>query len=134
MSLAFYRRMDCYFGSYELPEGNELDKTAVVIFTIPELGIKFKAPFNGIDHDHNDFASLLALLEFIDSNQKYFSNHTYQIFGNNQKIINQVNQREQPPVLFTPLMEKAMGYRKKYRFSLSWVKPDDNPVYHSLFD
>ena len=126
--------MDCYFGSYELPEGNQLDKSAVVIFSIPDLGIKFKAPFDGVNNDHNDFASLLALLEFIDSNQKYFSNHTYQIFGNNKKIINQVNNHEQPPLIFTPLMQKAKDYRKKYRFSLSWIKPDDNPVYRSLFD
>ncbi|MEW6411765.1 MAG: hypothetical protein AB1483_04735 [Candidatus Zixiibacteriota bacterium] len=126
--------MDCYFGSYELPEGNQLDKSAVVIFSIPDLGIKFKAPFDGVNNDHNDFASLLALLEFIDSNQKYFANHTYQIFGNNKKIINQVNNHEQPPLIFTPLMQKAKDYRKKYRFSLSWIKPDDNPVYRSLFD
>lgn len=126
--------MDCYFGSYELPLDNQLDKSAVVMFTIPELGIKFKAPFDGVDHDHNDFASLLALLEFIDSNQKYFSNHTYQIFGNNTKIIDQVNMREQPPVKFTPLIQKALDYRKKYRFSLAFVKADDNPVFKSLFD
>ena len=126
--------MDCYFGSYELPLDNQLDKSAVVMFTIPELGIKFKAPFDGVDHDHNDFASLLALLEFIDSNQKYFSNHTYQIFGNNPKIIAQVNMREQPPVKFTPLIQKALDYRKKYRFSLAFVKADDNPVFKSLFD
>lgn len=126
--------MDCYFGSYELPQDAQIDKSAVVMFTIPELGIKFKAPFDGVDHDHNDFASLLALLEFIDSNQKYFSNHTYQIFGNNPKIINQVNLREQPPMIYTPLMQKALNYRKKYRFSLGFVKADDNPVFKSLFD
>ena len=126
--------MDCYFGSYDLPEDNQLDKSAVVLFSIPELGIKFKAPFAGVDHDHNDFASLLALLEFIDGNQKYFSNHTYQIFGNNHKVINQINKCEQPPLKFTPLMAKAENYRKKYRFSLGWIKPDDNPVFRSLFD
>ncbi len=117
-----------------MPQDNQLDKSAVVMFTIPELGIKFKAPFDGVDHDHNDFASLLALLEFIDSNQKYFSNHTYMIFGNNTKIINQVNLREQPPMMFTPLIQKALDYRKKYRFSLAFVKADDNPVFKSLFD
>ncbi|UCD65115.1 MAG: hypothetical protein JSW34_06715 [Candidatus Zixiibacteriota bacterium] len=126
--------MERYFGSYELPEDSQSDKSAVVMFSIPELGIKFKAPFEGVDHDHTDFASLLALLEFIDSNQKYFSKHTYQIYGNNNKIINQVNLREQPPLMFAPLMQKALDYRKKYRFSLQWVKPDDNPVFQSLFD
>ena len=126
--------MECYFGSYRLPENNELDKSAIVIFTIPELGIKFKAPFDGVDQDHDDYASLLALLEFIDSNQKYFSTHTYQIYGNNIKVINQINKRENPPLQFSPLLEKASHYRKKYHFSLDWISSNDNPVFQKLFD
>ena len=126
--------MECYFGSYKLPEDKQVDKSAIVVFSIPELGIKFKAPFDGVDDDHNDFASLLALLEFIDGNQKYFSNNTYQIYGNNIKIINQINMRETPPVQFTNLLGKAAKYREKYRFSLEWIAVDENPVFQKLFD
>ena len=126
--------MECYFGSLNLPEENQLNKKALVLFTIPDLGIKFKAPFDGVNRDHNDYASLLALLEFIDSNQKFFSNNTYQIFGNNLKIINQVNEKEIPPLEFTALLEKARNYREKYRFSLEWIKADQNPVFQKLFD
>ncbi|MFQ5452656.1 MAG: hypothetical protein ACE5D6_00515 [Candidatus Zixiibacteriota bacterium] len=126
--------MECYFGSYQLPTGNQLKKSAVVIFYIPDLGIKFKAPFDGVDLDHNDYASLLALLEFIDSNQKYFTNNTYEIYGNNLKVINQINQREQPPLKYTNLVEKTLNYRKKYRFSLDWVGVNSNQVFKELFD
>jgi len=126
--------MDCFFGSYELPAENDTGKSAVVTFFIPDIGIRFKAPFDGINPDHSDFASLLALLEFIDSNQKYFSNHTYQIFGNNQRIINLVNKREATPEMFSPLLEKAQNYRSKYRFSLEWVPTWDNSAYDSLLD
>ena len=126
--------MECYFGSLNLPDENQLNKSAVVLFAIPDLGIKFKAPFDGVNPDHNDYASLLALLEFIDSNQKFFSNNTYQIYGNNLKIINQVNEKETPPVEFTNLLEKTKNYREKYRFSLDWIKADQNPVFHKLFD
>ncbi|KAA3634745.1 MAG: hypothetical protein DWP97_06440 [Calditrichaeota bacterium] len=126
--------MECYFGSYKLPDDNQVDKSAIVVFSIPDLGIKFKAPFDGVDDDHNDFASLLALLEFIDGNQKYFSNSTYQIYGNNLKIINQVNNRETPPVQFSNLLAKASKYREKYRYSLEWISVDENPVFQKLFD
>lgn len=111
-----------------------MKKNSVVIFSIPDLGVKFKAPFDGVDLDHTDYASLLALLEFIDSNQKFFSNNTYQIYGNNSKVINQINQREQPPVKYTHLLEKALHYRGKYHFSLEWVAVNSNPVYQQLFD
>lgn len=126
--------MECYFGSYELPEQNQLAKSAVVTFRIPQVGISFKAPFDGANSDHSDLASLLALLEFIDGNQKYFSNHAYLIYGNNLKIVNIVNEREQPPIEYAHLLQKAQSYRKKYRFSLEWISANDNPVFDTLFD
>lgn len=126
--------MECYFGSQSLPYGNELDKTAVVSFSIPEIGIRFKAPFKGIDTNHSDFASFLALLEFIDSNQKYFSNHTYQIYGNNLSIINQINKREQIDEQFLPLYEQACLFKEKYKFSLEWIPTQDNLAGYDLFD
>ncbi len=132
--VALTRSMECYFGSQELPEENQLSKSAVVSFNIPEIGITFKAPFNGVDGDHSDFASLLALLEFIDSNQKYFGKHTYEIFGTNINIVNAVNRRDDVADKFSPLLERALDYRKKYRFSIDWIPSNDNPAYDSLFD
>ena len=126
--------MDCYFGSYEMPEDSQSEKSAVVAFHIPQVGIRFKAPFNAYDPIHSDLASLLALLEFIDSNQKYFSNHTYTIFGNNQQVVDFVNQRTESPEIFAHLLEKARDYRDRYRFSLQWIPARDNPLYEDLLD
>jgi hypothetical protein len=134
MPIATILFMECFFGSYELPSDSRQDKSAVVTFTIPDVGITFKAPFDASTGDHGDFASLLALLDFIDSNQKYFSNHTYQIYGNNHRVINAVNKVEHPPGEYAPLLNKALGYRDKYRFSLDWIAARDNPVYDQLFD
>ncbi len=120
--------MDCYFDARPLPPGNSSGKSSLVGFSIPDVGIRFKAPFAGVDQNHSDFASLLALLEFIDSNQKYFTNHTFQIFGNNLAVINQVNGRESVPPEFAPLMAKAAAYRGKYRFALDWIPPQENPA------
>ena len=126
--------MECYFGSYQLPVSRDIEKSAVVIFYIPELGIKFKAPFDGVNQDHNDFASFLALLEFIDNNQKYFQKNSFEIFGNNLKIINQINGQETIPAEFGKLFDKAKDYQKRYRFSLEWVSANNNPVFQTLFD
>jgi len=106
----------------------------VVIFYIPELGIRFKAPFDGVDKDHNDFAALLALLEFIDSNQKYLKNNAYQIFGDNKKLIDQLNQLEPLPAKFMNLYEKTTNYKKKYPFSLLWVSHERNNALSNLYD
>ncbi len=126
--------MECYFGSHKLPENNGLDKSTLVSFHIPEVGIRFKAPFAAINADHGDLAALLALLEFIDTNQKQLPNKAYEIYGNNLKVINGVNHRDELPESFAHLLEKAEKYRKKYRFSLDWQSRRDNPELDSLFD
>jgi hypothetical protein len=102
------------------------------MFTIPEVGIQFKAPFAGVDQDHCDLASMLALLEFIDSNQKYLAKQTYQLYGDNLSIINQVNGLMEIREEFGSLMGKAAQYRDKYRFSLNWVPPSENPATDQL--
>lgn len=126
--------MECYFGSYQLPKRSGVDKSSVVMFHIPELGIRFKAPFDAVDHDHSDFAALLALLEFIDSNQKFIAVRTFEIYGDNLTIVNCVNARDSLPMQYSPLMEKAKQYREKYRFSLDWISVERNAALESLSD
>lgn len=126
--------MDCYFGATKLPHGTPDGKSSIVMFHIPDIGIRFKAPFAGVDQDHSDLASLLALLEFIDSNQKYFDRSNFQLFGNNLSVINQVNGQSNIRPEFLNLMEKAADYRRKYRFSLDWVPSEQNSAYTPTFD
>ena len=132
--IAIRADMDCFFGSYNLPEDNDFSKSGLVVFHIPELGIRFKAPFDGIDEYHTDFAALLALLEFIDSNQKFMKRPVYQIFCDNKSLVNQLNNIEPLPDKFMGLYQKARGYKEKYRFSLNWVKPDKNSALDNLYD
>lgn len=134
MVLAKLADMDCYFGSFDLPEDSSSEKSSVVAFHIPTAGIRFKAPFAAADTFHGNLASLLALLEFIDSNQKYFSDHTYQIYGNDVQVVNAVNKRQDVPPIFNPLLEKTAEYRQKYRFSLEWIANRDNPLQDDILD
>jgi len=127
------RDMDCYFGIHQLPDSQDDKNRAIVAFSIPEIGVRFKAPFSGVDIDHCALASLLALLEFIDSNQKFFANRGYQIFGNDHVIIDQVNGRSEYQEEFEELIARAEGYRDKYRFSLEWIPTADNEALGSAF-
>ena len=104
------------------------------MFFIPDAGIRFKAPFSGVDQDHSDLASLLALLEFIDSNQKYLSKQTYQVYGDNLSIINQINGSGRVREEFGHLLKQATEYRDKYRFSLQWVPSTENVAIDELLD
>lgn len=126
--------MECYFAACQLPNSTVDGKSSVVMFYIPEVGIRFKAPFAAVDKDHSDLASMLALLEFIDTNQKYLSNKTYQIYGDNRELIRQLNGEAAPRGEFGNLISKAVEYRDKYRFSLQWVPSEENEAFDSLLD
>ena len=119
--------MDCFFGSYKRTDAEPKQKSKLVSFRIPDLGITFKAPFEG-DEDHTDFASLLALLEFVDLNRKLFGNKSLQIFGGNLRIVEQVNAGCANDEDFEPFLAKALQYRQKYHYSLDWTPSDNNPA------
>ncbi len=119
--------MDCFFGSFLRIEAEAQQKSKLVSFRIPDLGISFKAQFEG-GEDHTDFASLLALLEFIDLNRKLFGNKSLQIFGGNLRIVEQVNTKRAADEDFEPFLSKALKYRQKYHFSLDWTSSDNNPA------
>ncbi len=119
--------MDCFFGSYQRSQAEARQKSKLVSFRIPDLGITFKAPFEG-GEDHTDFASLLALLEFIDLNRKLFGDKSLQIFGGNVRIVEQVNTGSAADEDFAPFLAKALQYRQKYHYSLDWTSSDNNPA------
>lgn len=134
MLIASASGMDCYFSARKKNGDNADNTSSIVMFHIPDVGIRFKAPFAGVDQDHSDLASLLALLEFIDSNQKYFSSTTFQVYGDNLDIINQVNGRAHVRRELEHLLQKTTQYREKYRFSLQWIPSRENTADDSLLD
>lgn len=121
--------MECFFGSYNRPRVDVAGKNKVVSFEIPALGIGFKAPFEG-EEDQTDFASLLALLEFVDLNRKLFSDRSLQIFGDNLHVVEQVNSGRTPVAEFEQFLTKALAYREKFRFSLDWTPSGSNPAHN----
>ena len=105
--------------------------TGFVSFAIPDLGISFRAQFSG-DKDECDYASLLALLEFMELNPHLFKNKRLEIFGDNFNIVNQVNQKVHPTKDLEPYMNMAIGYKRKIPFILKWIPDSENPAQDSL--
>jgi len=124
--------MDLYFGSFK--PGSKTDASKMLVcFSIPDVGIAFKAPFTG-EELHTEYASLLTLLEFIELNQKLFTGKDLMIYGDNPDVINQVNEKSECQYEFTELLRKALEYKKKYNYKLGFVLSSNNPSTNSLFD
>lgn len=124
--------MEVYFGSMKLPQ-SDIRPDNLVTFCIPDIGVKFKAPYNA-DDDIIDYASLLTLLEFIEVNPQLFNNRSLELFCNNFDLVNQINDRQPAAQYIAPLIEKAQKYRNRMNYSLNWVPRPDNPAQSTEID
>lgn len=123
--------MKCFYQGCQRDREGLVGGTGFVSFTIPDLGITFRAQFSGTK-DECDYASLLALLEFVDLNPPLFKNRRIEIFGDNFKVVNQVNQKVLPSKELEPYLNMAVGYKRKIQFVLRWIPVSENPAQDSM--
>lgn len=116
--------MELYFSSMS---GHKDDNTIhnLVTFAIPDIGVKFKAPFPAEDMAL-DYASLLALLEFVDINPQLFANRALEIYSNNPQIVQQIETSTVDDVELVPFLRKVLEYRTRMKYSINWIpRPGD---------
>lgn len=118
--------MRCYFYA-EKPGPPEESGDGVVSFCIPELNITFRARYHG-NTAACEYASLLALLEFIEINPQLFKERTVQIFGDSFTVVNQVNNRLYCRKELEPFCNMARIFKSKFPYALDWVAKAENPA------
>lgn len=123
--------MKCYFQGITREDENNSQFNGYVSFVIPELGIKFKGQYSG-PQDECEYASLLALLEFIELNNHLFKDRRVEIFGNNFRVVSQVNSETSPNRELEPFCSLAQGYREKIPYTLNWIPSDENMAQDSM--
>lgn len=120
--------MQCYFSGEMLRNGGSPSKAGVVSFSIPDLEITFRAQFKG-SAPECPYASLLALLEFVDLNPHLFKNKTLEIYSDSESVVRSVNNSQlDMPMDLEPYRSMALTYRRKYPFLLSLVRAGNNPA------
>ncbi len=120
--------MECYFTSHSI-ESESGKHNALLSFTIPDLGIAFRAQFAGNDVEC-EYASLLSLLEFVEINPQLFKNKTVEIFGDSFEVINQVNKKMFCEKQFEPYRNMALLFKKKIPYNLAYVPTRENPAHN----
>ncbi|MGB8658340.1 MAG: hypothetical protein WCE90_11260 [Candidatus Zixiibacteriota bacterium] len=123
--------MQCFFYGTTRNESNQDGHNGVVSFSVPDLGIVFRAQFSGTPVEC-EYASLLALLEFIEINPHLFQTRTVEIFGDSFVVVNQVNMQMVCNRDLEPYRNMALGYKKKIPFSLNWIPEKENPAQTEL--
>ncbi len=124
--------MELYFGSMRRqPIDAQID--TIVTFEIPDIGVKFKAPYKA-DESLLDYASLLTLLEFIEINPQLFQNRALELYCNNFELVEQVNSNTVNRKELIPLLKKTLTYQSKLNFTINWISLADNPAQRPEID
>ena len=117
--------MKCYFHGATKSEEYRQRFNGYVSFVIPELGIGFRGRYEGTI-DECEYASLLALLEFVELNSHLFKDRRLELLGDNLKVVSQVNSEILPSTDLEPFCSLAQDYRKKFPYILNWIPEDEN--------
>jgi hypothetical protein len=124
--------MELYFASMKSLSAQPNPRN-LVTFAIPDIGVRFKAPYPAEDLTL-EYASLLTLLEFIDINPGLFTNRALELFCHNADLVNQIKARRVDQPNLAPYLKKALEYRERLKYSINWVPPDDNPARRTEID
>jgi ribonuclease HI len=120
--------MQCYFTGEVFVRPGQPITAGVVSFKIPDLDITFRAQFKGTPQECQ-YASLLALLEFVDLNPHLFRNKTLELFSDSDMVVTQVNQEQDNlPRDLEPYRNMALTYRRKFPYNLTHIRRGSNPA------
>lgn len=124
--------MELYFGSFQ-PSGSPAISRPLVTFAIPDIGVRFKAPYKA-ENMILEYASLLTLLEFIEINPKLFVNRSLELYSASAELVDQVNRRQVNTPTLAPYLRKALEYRARLKYSINWISAGNNPAHDIEID
>lgn len=123
--------MECFFHSLLRDSAGDTKHNALLSFTIPDLGIVFRAQFQG-DSREVEYAALLALLEFVEINPQLFKNKTLELYSDSFTLVNQVNNKMYCSKDLEPFRNMALLMKKKIPYSLNLIPESDNPAQQAM--
>ena len=120
--------MNCYFYGAVREQKSAIGHNGVVAFSIPDLNLVFKAQIRG-NQPETEYASLIALLEFIELNPNLFDKRRIQIFSDSSTVVHQVNFNLVCSKELEPYRNLALQYRRRISYTLGWIPREENRAF-----
>lgn len=125
--------MKCFVSVKMLLKDKEKKQNGLISFAIPDLGVLFKTRDFGF-HYELEYKSLLALLRFIETNDKAFRNQKLSVLCSSPLLIYQMNENSLCQKEVEPDRNLALAYKRKLGFALSWVPEIENRALNGMMD
>jgi hypothetical protein len=123
----------CFISAKTHLVNEEKRQNGLVSFAIPDLGVLFKAQHFG-SHYELEYISLLSLLRFIEKNYKAFEGQKLNVFCSNSLLVYQMSENTLCQKELERHRNLALAYKKKLKFSLSWVPESENRAQNGMMD
>lgn len=118
-------KLQCYFFGRTFSDDKLERSSGLAGFAIPDLGIVFRSKFKGTLFECQ-YAGLLALLRFIDSNAKSFKGVLFEILSDSAVVIYQVTQKKFISQELISMYRKVSDFQNKIPFKVSWIPREEN--------
>ena len=125
--------MKCFVSVKTLLKDKEKEQDGLISFAIPDLGVLFKIRHFGSYYEL-EYKSLLALLRFVEANDKAFRNQKLNVLSSSPLLIYQMNENSLCQKEVEPYRNLALVYKRKMKFSLSWVPEIENRALNGMMD
>lgn len=125
--------MRCYFNG-SVHGADQLAKhIGTVSFAIPDIGVVFRSRWAG-NLLECQYAALLSLLQFIDSNDKVFKNKDIQILSDASVVVYHLTKETFIFNSVKPYYRMVQAYKGKFDFTVRWIPERENAAFLGLTD
>jgi len=125
--------LQAYFFGTSFGETVKGQPVGLTGFAIPDLGIVFRSRWTGTIHECQ-YAGLLALLKFINTNKKHLKEFDFQILSDSSLVIYQIAHKKFISPDLLPYYNAAIDYKRKVSYKVSWVPREENIAITGLID
>ncbi len=119
--------MKCYFNGSVSGEDQLATQAGTVSFAIPDIGVIFRSRWTG-NLIECQYAALLSLLQFIETNKKAFKGKEIEIHSDASIVVYQLTKDSFILKSIEPYYRLVQTYKNKFAFDLRWVPEKENPA------
>jgi hypothetical protein len=123
--------MKCYFNGRTDECGD--GRGGLVSFAIPDLGVLYRVRQEGSPLEL-EYKSLIALLNFLKTNEQLISYREFDIQGDSIATVFQLAGRLPTPSEMLIFHQQIQRFRKSLRFNVSWLPGSLNRAAHGIPD